>query len=398
VTRVGAAPGISRCWRVAAWALCVVGAAWRITAYAQNRSLWYDEAALALNIAGRGFVELVEPLDYLQTAPPLFLWIERSIVLLFGASEWALRALPLAAGLATAPLMWRVACRILPAPAAVLAVALVALSPTLVRYSAEVKPYATDALVTLLVLDTTVRVTDDPSRSHRWRALGLVGLAAIVASTPSVFVLAGVIAYLTTGALLSSDALLGRRTASLAAGWAALFIVLLLTVVSTAVERQRSNREVHALVLGGELPDDRASRTGCQGLRAAVGSAQQHLSRCRCGSGRDERVLLLAAIVGLAALVASRNDAAGRVADGSGSRPRGGVDAAPLSNRGAAHPVRRAAHGVADCRVATCPDTSASAVAQSRDRRSHHGAVVRGGAQSGQSRSAPLKRWATGES
>jgi hypothetical protein len=54
----------------------VTGAAWRIAAYAQHRSLWYDEAALALNIAGRGFVELVEPLDYLQTAPPLFLWID----------------------------------------------------------------------------------------------------------------------------------------------------------------------------------------------------------------------------------------------------------------------------------------------------------------------------------
>lgn len=141
-----------------------MGAAWRIAAYAQRRSLWYDEAALALYIAGRGFVELVEPLDYLQTAPPLFLWIERAIVLLFGANEWALRALPLAAGLATAPLMWRVASRILPSPGAVLAVALVALSPTLVRYSAEVKPYATDAFVTLLVLDSAVQVAVDPLR------------------------------------------------------------------------------------------------------------------------------------------------------------------------------------------------------------------------------------------
>ncbi len=126
-------PDAVRRWRIAAWLLCVVGAAARIAAYAQNRSLWYDEAALALNIARRGFVDLVAPLDFLQTAPPLFLWAERAMVLLFGVNEWALRVVPLVCGILTAPMMWRVARRLLSAPVAVLAVALVALSPTLVR-------------------------------------------------------------------------------------------------------------------------------------------------------------------------------------------------------------------------------------------------------------------------
>lgn len=306
MTSIGVLPRHARGWQFTAWALCVLGAAWRIAAYAQHRSLWYDEAALALNIAGRGFVELVEPLDYLQTAPPLFLWIERSIVLLFGANEWALRALPLAAGMVTAPLMWRVASRILPSPAAVLAVALVALSPALVRYSAEVKPYATDALVTLLVLDSAVQVAVDPLRSGRWRALGLVGMAAIVASTPSVFILAGVTAYLTTDALVSRDARSARRTASLAAGWAGLFLVLLATVFRPLLgDTAPIGKFMHwywaANFLTTEPPGIAAK------VSALLWAAFTNTFLGEGAFSGATSVLLLATVVGLAALIASRN-------------------------------------------------------------------------------------------
>lgn len=223
-------PDAVRRWRIAAWLLCVVGAAARIAAYAQNRSLWYDEAALALNIARRGFVDLVAPLDFLQAAPPLFLWAERAMVLLFGVNEWALRVVPLVCGILTAPMMWRVARRLLSAPVAVLAVALVALSPTLVRYAAEVKPYASDALVTLLILDQTIAAAQGRSGIAEWRRLALVGLAAIVSSTPSVFVLAGVIAFMVSSALLAKDPVWGRRAIALAVLWGGTFGVLLATV------------------------------------------------------------------------------------------------------------------------------------------------------------------------
>ena len=223
-------PDAVRGWRIAAWLLCVVGAAARIAAYAQNRSLWYDEAALALNIARRGFVDLVAPLDFLQTAPPLFLWAERVMVLLFGVNEWALRVVPLVCGILTAPMMWRVARRLLSAPVAVLAVALVALSPTLVRYAAEVKPYASDALVTLLILDQTIAAAQGRSGVAEWRRLALVGLAAIVSSTPSVFVLAGVIAFMASSALLAKDPVWVRRAIALAVVWGGTFGVLLATV------------------------------------------------------------------------------------------------------------------------------------------------------------------------
>ena len=202
----------------------------RIAAYLQHRSLWYDEAAVALNIVRRDFVGLLQPLDNQQSAPPLFLWAERVMVLAFGANEWSLRAIPLLAGIATAPLMWKVARRLLPASAATIAVALVALSPALVRYAAEVKPYAVDALVTLVLLDRMLALEESGWSSRRWWQLGLIGVVALVASTPAVFVLAGVLASLGWRALSARDVRHGPHLAALAAGWVATFAVLVATV------------------------------------------------------------------------------------------------------------------------------------------------------------------------
>ena len=198
--------------------------------YAENRSLWYDEAALALNITSRGFVELVAPLDYLQTAPPMFLWAERLVVILFGANDWTLRLVPLGAGVVTAPVTWVVARRLLDAPSAVLAVALVALSPSLVRYAAEVKPYASDALVTLVLLHYARAAVDGDATLGPWRSLAIAGVVAILSSTPSVFVLAGVIAFTGARSYIMRDMRLARRTAALAGTWVSIFAVLLATV------------------------------------------------------------------------------------------------------------------------------------------------------------------------
>jgi hypothetical protein len=219
-----------RGWHAAAWALCAAGAVARIAAYAQNRSLWYDEAALALNLARRGYLALLAPLDNLQTAPPLFLWLERAIVAAFGFNEWALRALPLAAGIATGPMMWRVARQVIPLPAAVLAVALVTLSPSLVRYSAEVKPYGIDALVTLLLLDRAIAVAHPGRRTTQWWLLAGAGVLAVVSSTPAAFVIAGVIAFLLVRTVMNLDAALARHAIALAAGWAATVALLASTI------------------------------------------------------------------------------------------------------------------------------------------------------------------------
>jgi len=58
--------------------------------YYLNRSLWLDEAMLANNILNRNLLELLQPLDNFQSAPPLFLILLKLISYL-SKEEWALR-------------------------------------------------------------------------------------------------------------------------------------------------------------------------------------------------------------------------------------------------------------------------------------------------------------------
>jgi len=52
------------------WLIIGLGIILRVAEYLPNRSLWRDEASLALNITNRSLFELLsKPLDYNQGAP-----------------------------------------------------------------------------------------------------------------------------------------------------------------------------------------------------------------------------------------------------------------------------------------------------------------------------------------
>ena len=131
--------------KVAVTALVIVGAALRLWQYFANASLWIDEIALAENVLRRPLSALLrEPLALDQVAPPGFLALAKASTAVFGESEMALRLVPLASGLLALALFPRLSRRFQPAWISVFATALFALTPTLVRYSAEFKPYSTD--------------------------------------------------------------------------------------------------------------------------------------------------------------------------------------------------------------------------------------------------------------
>ena len=194
--RSATATGSTRAVAFAVAAIAIVAGIIRLRVFAARRSLWFDEAAVAMNIVQRSFRTLLLPLDHEQTAAPLFLWGERIAVLLGGNTEWALRALPLIAGLMLPFAMWAVAKRLLPPIEALIAVALVALSPFLIYYANEVKPYGIDALVTTLLFAAALRVEEQPAARGRWVALALGGAVAIGISIPTPFVLAAVAVFL----------------------------------------------------------------------------------------------------------------------------------------------------------------------------------------------------------
>jgi hypothetical protein len=172
--------------------LLAIGVALRLHLYVDRRSLWLDEIWVALNIVGHSFLRLLRPLDYAQSAPVGFLWVERLAVLIGGVNELALRAFPFLAGCALLVLLWMLARRLLDVRYAALCLAFAALSPLLVYFSNEVKPYILDALMAVVLTWLTLDVLEAPDSPRAWRRLLLGGVLGILLSSPSVFVLAAV--------------------------------------------------------------------------------------------------------------------------------------------------------------------------------------------------------------
>ena len=152
--------------------------------------LWDDESFLCVNLIHRSYAELLQPLDYHQVAPILFLWIERTAVNLLGFSEYALRLFPFVCSIAGLFLFRRVARQLLSGPALLFAVAIFAVSYPGIRYAAEAKPYGTDMFISLVMLSLVVEW------KHRRdaRFLGLLAMLmplALGLSYPAVFAAGG---------------------------------------------------------------------------------------------------------------------------------------------------------------------------------------------------------------
>lgn len=203
--------------------ICAAGVLLRVHSYAVNRSLWADEAMLALNITERSFRGLFEPLDFDQAAPVGFLLLQKAVVGLFGSRDFVLRLIPLLAGLASVPIMFLVARAYGARLAAFLSLGLLALSPRLIYYSSELKQYSTDVLATLVLLLVASKPLEEKAGPRAFVALGGAGSLALWVSHPSVFVFAGIL--LTLGVTLAArrDARRLRRLAGVGAVWGASF-------------------------------------------------------------------------------------------------------------------------------------------------------------------------------
>ena len=73
---------------IAWWFLVMLGVILRFRQYLVNRSFWADEASLAVNLVNHNFSELLQPLDYQQAAPIGFLYIEKTLITIFGNHDY----------------------------------------------------------------------------------------------------------------------------------------------------------------------------------------------------------------------------------------------------------------------------------------------------------------------
>jgi 4-amino-4-deoxy-L-arabinose transferase-like glycosyltransferase len=114
-----------------------------------NASLRYDEINVLASVVDRPYRQLHPPLDYLQSAPVGWLWIEKAVYQVFGRQELPLRATSLIFTAAMFALFIVLARRILSAPAALIAVGLVVTNFYVNFYAYNGKPYSLDLLCTV---------------------------------------------------------------------------------------------------------------------------------------------------------------------------------------------------------------------------------------------------------
>ena len=171
---------------------CLFGVLIRLIQYLNNRSLWGDEAALALNIVNRSYGELLAPLDYNQAAPTGFLWLEKLSSQLFGDSEYALRLFPFLSSIVSIWAFYRLANRYASPIAGTIAIAFFACLRYTVYYATELKQYSSDVMVTLLLCLLLIPIGQQVLRQRQIIKISVLGAMAIWVSYPAVFVLAGI--------------------------------------------------------------------------------------------------------------------------------------------------------------------------------------------------------------
>jgi hypothetical protein len=142
-----------------------------------------------------------------------------------GGGELVLRAIPLLAALVSIFPFWRVTNMTLSPRAVPMAVALFALSPTLIYFSAEAKQYSSDVAITIVLLWATVRYVGATLNALSLLEFSAIGAVAIWFSHPASFLLTGIAAMLFAFALLEHNQAAFRRVLLLTVVWTSSFLL-----------------------------------------------------------------------------------------------------------------------------------------------------------------------------
>ncbi len=200
ISRIRLIAGISICLSIV-----LVGLFLRIYFYQVNRSLWIDEARLALNLVDRSYLELLAPLDYDQGAPIGFLILQKTIISTFGTSDYILRLLPLFSGIISVLLMHVVSKSYNKGVGTYVSLGLFAVAHWLVYYSSENKQYSTDVLITLVLLLLVPRILIDKVKPREIIFLGLAGIIGMWISHPALFIWLGIFITVSVVKLIHHD-------------------------------------------------------------------------------------------------------------------------------------------------------------------------------------------------
>lgn len=224
---------------LAALAFLAMGILLRLWYFLDARSLFIDEANLALNISGLPYSHFFRPLLHDQYAPPLFMVISKGAVQLLGNHEWALRLWPLAGGI-LALLAFRHLLKKLSLCPAVhwYPLAMLSLSPFMLRFSTEVKQYSTDAALALGAVILAIHYPPEQLRTRHYWLWAIAGGLSLWFSMPVAFMLVGIGAYYFWGFARQKNGKAMLRMVFVGLAWAASFTTLYLMVLRAGTEKE----------------------------------------------------------------------------------------------------------------------------------------------------------------
>jgi hypothetical protein len=160
--------------------------------FLQNRSLWFDESMISVNIINKNFFELFKPLEYNQIAPILFLQLEK-LFSLISNSEYSLRILPLLSFWISIYLFLKIVNIVFKNKYTVIfSLSIFVFNNILLYYSSEVKQYMLDVLVLILVYFLLLKTYN--CKKNQYYILCIVGCVSIFISniTPVVLFTIGI--------------------------------------------------------------------------------------------------------------------------------------------------------------------------------------------------------------
>jgi len=159
--------------------------------YLSNYSLHLDECSLAINLFQRNFRTLNQVLTYNQAAPLGFLYGEKALMLSVGSSPLVMRSIPFLCSLLAIVAFYRLARTFFSGLPLLLATALFCANQSLIFYSATLKQYSVEVLVTIVLFLLLLPLFEErPPHPSYWVA----GISSILIwfSFSAIFVLAGI--------------------------------------------------------------------------------------------------------------------------------------------------------------------------------------------------------------
>lgn len=174
-----------------AWLVIIANIVTQVMRYLECRSLRYDECRLALNLLERDYTGLTRLLDYQQSAPIAFLWIEK-LLITARHDEFLLRLFPILMSVAAPVLFWLFARREGSPRAALIGTFLFCLNRHILLHSSEVMQFSLDISCAILALMGGAWVVRTQITLAKVLAVAVLGAVALWFSQPELYIVAGV--------------------------------------------------------------------------------------------------------------------------------------------------------------------------------------------------------------